>query len=287
MDRDSSDVASSRPGTLPRSSAIERALLQLMALTDGGRAHLANLVANAFELKPRRKLIDRCRPSEHFFIVVSGWLVDYRQLRNGRRQILNFRLPGELIGIECLIYRDALYSTASLTHCSVAPVSREAFEQVQILFPRLASAFLLTSMRDAAILQQRAVNLGRRPAFQRVAHLLLELEQRLRTSENHDRKRVPFPLSQQDIADCVGITPQYVNRVLQQMRRMRLIRLDDGSLEILDSAELQSVGRFTPDYLTTERQTTWQRRFTLPVPPANDMPLSAVPPLVLTPGKPH
>jgi CRP-like cAMP-binding protein len=273
----------SAPSGFPRDaregSAIERALLQLIALTDGGRAHLANLVSSALELKPRRKLIDQGKPSEHFFIVVSGWLVDYRQLRNGRRQILNFRLPGELIGMECLLYRHALYSTAALTQCSVAPVSREAFEQVQILFPRLASAFLLTSLRDGAILKQRTVNLGRRPAFQRMAHLLLELDRRMRSSGNLEKKRLPFPLSQQDIADCAGITPQYVNRVLKQMRNMGLIKLDEGSLEILDTDELKKVGRFTPEYLNAEPQTLWQQRFTLPIPPAIDMPLSAVPPL--------
>jgi CRP-like cAMP-binding protein len=157
-------------------------------------------------------------------------------------------------------------------------VSREAFEQTQVLFPRLASAFLLCSVRDGAILQQRAVNLGRRPAFQRIAHLLLELEYRLRSSEHHDEKSLPFPLSQQDIADSTGMTPQYVNRVLQQMRSLGLIRLGEGSLEILDSPALANAGRFTPDYLDTEPQTGWQQRFTLPVPPAVDMPLSAVPP---------
>jgi CRP-like cAMP-binding protein len=263
-------------------SAIERALVQLIALTEGGRAHLANIVANSFELKPKRKLIDRNRPLEHFFVVVSGWLIEYRQLRNGRRQILNFRLPGELIGVESLVYANALCSVAALTACRVAPVSHEAFEQVQILFPRLASAFLLTSLRDSAILQERAVNLGRRPAFQRVAHLLLELEYRSRASQSHNEGRLPFPLSQQDIADSTGITPQYVNRVLQQMRSLGLIRIGEGVLEILDAPELANLGRFNANYLDTEPQTLWQRRFTLPVPPANDMPLSAVPP-----GKVH
>jgi CRP-like cAMP-binding protein len=259
-------------------SAIERSLLQLIALTDGGRAHLANLVANSFDLKPKRKLVERNRPLEHFFIVVSGWLIEYRQLRNGRRQILNFRLPGELIGVECLVYPNSLYSVAALTESRIAPVSREAFEQVQVLFPRLASAFLLATLRDRAILQERAVNLGRRPAFQRVAHLLLELEYRSRTSQVRSKGRVPFPLSQQDIADSIGITPQYVNRVLQQMRRIGLVRIGVGLLEILDSRQLADVGRFNANYLHTAPQTLWQQRFTLPVPAANDMPLSAVPP---------
>jgi CRP-like cAMP-binding protein len=183
-----------------------------------------------------------------------------------------------VIGVECLLYRHALYSTAALTQCSVAPISREAFEQTQVLFPRLASAFLLTSIRDGAILQKWAVNLGRRPAFSSIAHLLLELEGRLRASGAVTGNQIPFPLSQQDIADCTGLTPQYVNRVLQQMRQMGLISLGDRCLEVLNREALAVAGRFRGDYLQTEPQTLWQQRFTLPVPAAIDMPIAAVPP---------
>jgi CRP-like cAMP-binding protein len=155
-------------------------------------------------------------------------------------------------------------------------VSRAAFEWTQERFPRLASGFLLTSLRDGAILQEWAVNLGRRPAFPRIAHLLLELERRLRESVGSHAARLPFPLSQQDIADCTGLTPQYVNRVLQQMRGMGLIRLREGALEILISAELAAAAGFRPDYLQTEPQTGWQQRFTLPIKPAVDQPASVL-----------
>jgi CRP-like cAMP-binding protein len=147
-----------------------------------------------------------------------------------------------------------------LTHCTVAPVSREAFEETQRLFPRLASAFLLSSLRDRAILQEWAVNLGRRPAFPRIAHLLLELERRLRNSGLARESSVPFPLKQQDIADCTGLTTPYVNRVLQQMRSMGLISIGEESLEIRNSAELANAAGFRPDYLQAAPQTEWQAR---------------------------
>jgi CRP-like cAMP-binding protein len=238
-----------------------RHLGRLITLNEVGRNHLSNLTANVIELKPRRKLIDENRPSEQMYIVTSGWLTEYRQLRDGGRQILNFRLPGEVTGVECLLYKTALHSVAALTHCTVAPVSRDAFEQTQKQFPRLATAFLLSGLRDGAILQEWAVNLGRRAAFPRIAHLLLELERRLRSSGLAREQAVPFPLKQQDIADCTGLTTPYVNRVLQQMRGMGLIHMGEESLTICNAEELAKAAGFRPDYLLASPQTGWQSFF--------------------------
>ncbi|HEY1638998.1 MAG TPA: Crp/Fnr family transcriptional regulator [Rhizomicrobium sp.] len=240
------------------SSAVVRNLSRLITLSEAGRKHLTNLTRDVIELKPRRKLIDENKPGDHIFIVTSGWLSEFRQLRDGGRQILNFRLPGEVTGIECLLYKTALHSAAALTPCTVAAVSREAFEDTQRQFPRLASAFLLSSLRDSAILQEWAVNLGRRPAFPRIAHLLLELERRSRNSGLAQETSVPFPLKQQDLADCTGLTTPYVNRVLQQMRSMGLIFISEDALEIRNAAELAAAAGFRPDYLQASGQTEWQ-----------------------------
>lgn len=238
-----------------------RHLGRLIALSDAARKHLLNLTRESIELKPRRKLIDENRPSEQMYIVTAGWLTEYRQLRDGGRQILNFRLPGEVTGVECLLYKTALHSVAALTQCTVAPVSRESFEQTQKQFPRLACAFLLSGLRDGAILQEWAVNLGRRAAFPRIAHLLLELERRLRSNGLARDEAVPFPLKQQDIADCTGLTTPYVNRVLQQMRGMGHIHMGEESLIILNAEELAKAAGFRPDYLLASPQTGWQSFF--------------------------
>lgn len=242
-------------------SPVARSLGRLIALSESGRRHLLALTGNPVAVKPRRKLIDESRPCDDFFIILSGWLIEYRQLKDGGRQILNFRLPGEITGIECLLYKSALHSSAALTNCMVASVSREQFEETQRLFPRLATAFLLSSLRDGAILQERAVNLGRRPAFPRIAHLLLELERRSRNSNLATDASIPFPLRQQDIADCTGLTTPYVNRVLQQMRQEGLVHIGEESLEILNSVELAKAAGFRPDYLQAASQTPWQSNF--------------------------
>jgi CRP-like cAMP-binding protein len=237
---------------------VTRNFSRLITLTDAGRAHLANITKTVLEFKPRRKLVDESRPCDHIFIVMSGWLLEYRQLRDGARQILNFRLPGEVSGVECLLYKTALHSAAALTHCTVAVVSREDFEETQRQFPRLASAFLLSGLRDTAILQERMVLLGRRPAFCRIAHLLLELDRRLRNSGTAMNGTIPFPLKQQDIADCAGLTTPYVNRVLKQMRERELISIGESCLEIRNPVKLAELAGFRTDYLEPAGQTRWQ-----------------------------
>lgn len=211
------------------------------------------------ELPARRKLLDERRPCDSIFVVLSGWIQLYRQLKNGGRQVLDFRLPGEVFGIESLLYRRTLYSCQALTSCVVAQIQHSKFEITQDRFPRLASAFLLTAVKDGAIYHERAVNLGRRPAFQRIAHLFLELEKRARAALIIRDNEVLLPLTQQNIADCTGLTVPYVNRILQQMRSIELLDYGPHGLTLLDAKRLAIAAGFEPDYLEVSYQTDWQR----------------------------
>jgi CRP-like cAMP-binding protein len=244
--------------TLQESPAFRR-LSELIALTAEGRYHLLALLSSPIELPARRKLLDEHRPCDNIFVVVSGWVQLYRQLKNGGRQVLNFRLPGEVFGVESLLYRRSLYSCQAITNCSIAQISHGMFEVTQYEFPRLASAFLLTAVKDAAMHHEWAVNLGRRPAFQRIAHVFLELEQRARGALSSPDDEVLLPLTQQHIADCTGLTVPYVNRILQQMRTLKFIDYGPHGLTILDGKRLADAAGFEPDYLEVSYQTDWQR----------------------------
>lgn len=164
-----------------------------LRLTGEELAHLDDLTAEEQQFEPRRKLITEGKPGNRMYILKAGWLVESKQLRNGRRQVLSFPVPGDIVGVECLAYRTALHSTAALTRCTVAPFSAERFEQTQQQFPRLATALFLMTLRESAILHEWEVNLGRRAAFPRVAHLLIELSYRLR--RRWPRRRWCSPIS--------------------------------------------------------------------------------------------
>jgi CRP-like cAMP-binding protein len=112
----------------------------------------------------------------------------------------------------------------------------------------MAALFLLT-LRDRAILNGWLTNVGRRTAFIRVIHLLLELTRRLQIRGIADGPDIPLPLTQQDIADSTGLTTSYVNRILQDLRKRGLVHLRDHILEILRPEELARLAGFKPDYL--------------------------------------
>ncbi|HVV64979.1 MAG TPA: Crp/Fnr family transcriptional regulator [Rhizomicrobium sp.] len=238
--------------------AVARSLGRFVDLPDTGVAQLAQLLASPLLVKARRKLVDEGRSQGEFYIVLSGWLAEYRLLRDGRRQIFSFRLPGEVVGVEALLYDASLHSVATLTPSAVAAVTWAAFDRVQRQFPRLATALLLSRLSDNAILHEWAVNLGRRPAYQRVAHLLLELERRLRTAGAVAGASIPFPLTQQDIADSTGLTSPYVNRILQDMRKEGLIRCSENALEIRDIAALAKAAGFRSTYLDIAPRKGWR-----------------------------
>jgi CRP-like cAMP-binding protein len=230
-------------------SALTDTFARLFELTPKEREHLQHLTAKTEQIEPRRKLITEARPSLTLFILKAGWLFESKLLRNGNRQILNFRLPGDIVGIECLAFKEALHSATTLTTCTVAPLSVHSFEQTQRQFPRLASALFLMTLRDGAIRHEWEVNIGRRTGVSRVAHLFAELDRRIRERGLALDGTVPMPLTQEEIADCTGLTPPYVNRILQQLRVKGLVRFEHKTLEILDRNELEKMAGFDPNYI--------------------------------------
>jgi hypothetical protein len=135
----------------------------------------------------------------------------------------------------------------SQAFCNFRPLQYEGHFQRD--HPRLMAALFLITLRDRAILNGWLINVGRRPAFIRVIHLLLELTQRLQLRGLAAGPHIPLPLTQQDIADSTGLTTSYVNRILQDLRQRGLVHLRDHILEILRPEELARLAGFKPDYL--------------------------------------
>jgi CRP-like cAMP-binding protein len=105
------------------------------------------------------------------------------------------------------------------------------------------------TLRDGAIRHEWEVNIGRRTALSRTAHLFAELDRRIRERGLAFDGSIPMPLTQEEIADCTGLTPPYVNRMLQTMRVKGLIRFENKTLEILDRIELAKIAGFDPAYI--------------------------------------
>jgi CRP-like cAMP-binding protein len=163
--------------------------------------------------------------------VVSGWACRQRLMPDGRRQIFSLLLPGDGFGFGV---QPALASCVALTALETVDASAVQDAARRGAAPALARALCVAEIMDDALLLDHAVRLGRLTAFERVAHFLLELQQRLEIVGLGDRQRFPLPLTQEMLADTLGLSIVHVNRTLQQLRRAGLIELRSGVAILLE-----------------------------------------------------
>lgn len=182
-------------------------------------------------------------------ILVQGFAFRQKLVTSGARQIISFHIPGELLDLQNLFLETADHNVQCLTRCVMAVVPRRALQELMTERPAIRRAIFLDSLIDAAVFREWVVNVGRRNARQRIAHLLCELTARLRASGVSDGSVYDFPITQEQIADATGMTPVHTNRTLQSLRRDGLISLSSNLLRILQWEGLSEVGDFNERYL--------------------------------------
>ncbi|MEE7475937.1 Crp/Fnr family transcriptional regulator [Methylobacterium hispanicum] len=187
-------------------------------------------------------------------LFLDGWACRYKQLEDGRRQIVAFFVPGDLCDIHIYVLREMDHAIAAITPVRLATVPREILLDTMDRHPRITRALWWESLVNAAIQREWTVNIGRRTALERLAHLFCELFLRLRAVGLAEGSTCPFPLTQLELADATGLTNVHVNRTLKEMRNAGLILLKSRQLTVPDLAALQKAALFNPNYLHLERE---------------------------------
>jgi CRP-like cAMP-binding protein len=191
------------------------------------------------ELAPEGALASRPR------LVLSGWACRQRVLPDGRRQIFSFLLPGDSFGLHRRLGPE-LSSIAALTAMETVD-AEPLLEAVQGgRAPGLARAIAAIEAVEQGLMLDHMVRLGRQTAYERVAHFLLELQRRLEVAGLGDSQRFPLPLTQEILADALGLSIVHVNRTLQQLRREGLIELRSGVAILLDRDALAGIADYRP-----------------------------------------
>jgi CRP-like cAMP-binding protein len=177
-------------------------------------------------------------PPSGLWLLLSGWACRRRTLRDGRRQILSLILPGECLtrntGGSDLVFGEAV----ALTSLSLIDAAKSLSEGEGALAANLENIRQNAAFVQQALLLNHIVRLGRLSAKARVAHLLLELHDRLNLSGLVDDRSYRLPLNQATLGDFIGLSIVHVNRVLQQLRREGLINLAAGKVTVLSRAGL-------------------------------------------------
>ena len=183
--------------------------------------------------------------------ILSGWACRQRLLPDGRRQIVSFLLPGDIVGVmaPCLPASCAAVALTRVRTVDVTPLYRTvAFASVSQ--PGLAQALRVQELLNDALLRDQITRLGRQTAYERFGNLILELYQRLLTVGLARDGQFAFPLTQEMLADALGLSVVHVNRTVQQMRRDGLLELRAGTVIIPELEALRSVADWEPPRLT-------------------------------------
>jgi CRP-like cAMP-binding protein len=188
----------------------------------------------------------------HF--IMTGWAARLRELKDGRRQIIGILLPGDAIGSFARTGLLSLTSVVALTAMRTveAPEIAVAWRQRDRV-PGLSAALDLAAAEEEYFLLGHIMRLGRQTAYERIAHWFMELEYRLSSRGLSTNGAFPFPLTQEMLADAMGLSVVHVNRTLQQMRREGRIELTRGRLSLLDREALRSAGEFSRPVLSASR----------------------------------
>lgn len=234
-------------------SILIRKLESIATLSDEERWAIQHLPVRTHNLDARQDVVRDGDQPTHCCLIVDGWTCRYKQLNGGRRQILCFHIPGDILDLQSLHVPTMDHSLATLTKAVVAFIPHESLRELMACFPSIAAAFWRDTLIDAGIFREWLISMGRRSAFEHVAHLFCELYLKLQAVGLATNFQCKLPITQADLADALGLTPVHVNRVLQEMRGRNLITLRGQMLVIQAWDELLRVSEFDPTYLQLER----------------------------------
>jgi CRP-like cAMP-binding protein len=179
----------------------------------------------------------------------SGSARAYRSFEDGSQQIVSVLLPGDLLNPGDLVLRRSQISVCAITPSVVIEIPLADLLSLMASRPRIMRALWIENAMQAAIQRERMIWLGRRNALSRLAHFLCELTYRLQIGGRGEFSQ--FPLTQQDLADTLGLSTVHVNRVLKLLRNRRLIDIRRNHLNVLDKEGLYALAGFDPGYLTS------------------------------------
>lgn len=192
------------------------------------------------------------RPSESC-LVLSGLSVRYNLMNDGSRQISAFHIPGDFVDLHSLLLGKMDHNVGAITEATVAFVPHTYLREIAAAHPHLGRMLWLSTLIDAAMHRRWIVAAGRLDAAGRVAHFLCEVFERMRVVGLTEGMAFRLPISQSVLGDAMGLSLVHVNRTIQKLRSLGLIRWQTDVVEIVDWNGLQEISEFDPDYLNLKK----------------------------------
>ncbi|GLS43169.1 Crp/Fnr family transcriptional regulator [Methylobacterium brachythecii] len=229
---------------------LVRKLQRFARLSTGDKQALNEAARlNVRRIGPREDIIREGESPDQVNLILSGWACRYKQLEDGRRQIIAFFLPGDLCDTHVFVMREMDHSIGTLSAVTVAEIGRDTLTAITEQHPRVTQALWWEMLVATAVQREWTVNIGQRTATERLGHLFCELFLRMRAVDLTDGTSCELPITQVDLADALGLSNVHVNRVLQELRANGLVTLRGRLLTIPDLPALKAASLFNPNYL--------------------------------------
>jgi len=202
------------------------------------------------QVKAGQDLFRLGEPCDAIYNLVDGWMFHYNLLPDGRRQIVDFALPGAVLGFHPARGQMMTYSAQALTDAVVCIIPHKALGPLSRLHPEIGMRLAWLMSRERSLSFAHLTSIGRQSARERVAHLILELFVRCRSRwPGHRIEEMHLPLTQEHIGDATGLTGVHVNRVLGDLRKDGILSFCYRRLTILDPDRLVDVAGIDPELL--------------------------------------
>jgi CRP-like cAMP-binding protein len=207
---------------------------------------LRDVIETELKVKKRRDLIldgyEYCK----LCFVKDGFAARYKLLRNGKRQIVNFVLPGDVVGLPGSFLDRAAASVVALTEMTLQVCSLEAFVGLCYRRPKFGLVLSWLAAQEAATYAEHIIDVGRRTPIERLAHLLLETHARLASIGNAEEFAFNVPFTQEMMSDALGLSVPHLNRMLTKLRADGMIAVNERRVEFMDPKALQQLAQFQP-----------------------------------------
>jgi CRP-like cAMP-binding protein len=200
-------------------------------------------------LSSRRSIVKEGDLTNRCAVLLEGIVCRSKQHASGERQIVSFHFPGDMLDLQHLLFEKADHSVEAVSACRIAWVTYQQIRDTMRRSPALVEAFWRDTLLDASIFREWVLNVGRRDAVERIAHLLCELRERMIVSGIDGCKSPDFLLTQEHLADVTGLTPVHVNRMIGQLRQVDALPARGQDMTKVHMVKLRAICAFDTSYL--------------------------------------
>jgi CRP-like cAMP-binding protein len=231
-----------------------RALPLFTPQSDAEVGLIESLKREQIVLPADRAVIHEGQSDAALYTLFSGWAFRFKTLSDGRRQILNFLLPGDFIGVQQKMGDATAHGVQALTDVALCVFRRDALWELHRQAPTLGFSVTWLTAHEESLVDDNLLSVGRRSAEERIATLLIVLYKRVAALlPSVGTEGVPFPLTQQHIADSLGLSLVHTNKTLRKLEARGLHRIEDGYLRLLDVKALARLADLYGDGKPSQR----------------------------------